>query len=90
MKESSGHIYNFAASLLKLRGVAEQEQRQSGQPPPAAPNLAATKTCHARPRRPVTRVIRRGPPPIRLEATSPLDMAVAPKKKNQWLTNRKK
>ena len=31
--------------LLNLRGVAEQQQRQSGQLPPA-PNLAATKTCH--------------------------------------------
>ena len=29
--------------LLILRGVAEQQQRQSGQLPPA-PNLAATKT----------------------------------------------
>ena len=31
--------------LLNLRAVAEQQQRQSGQLPPA-PNRATTKTCH--------------------------------------------
>ena len=35
--------------LLNLRGVAEQQQRQSGQLPPAPNRIGRHKTCHAQP-----------------------------------------